>query len=134
MEKIPTFASSVRGNEGKYPYWVQIVRLNISDEQKRNWEYVVSILNDRLLGKEIIIIYEEPLSPLGLQEKLRYVDAEKISGFPITLCENTPPSLAEVYSLMYDLLQIEEESDADALLISMEQQHIYAGFVHSLLK
>lgn len=119
-------------NSERYPYWSQVICFFISEEQKIEWEYVVSILNDRMEEKTIVVIDDDFFDPSLNNEKFRYISKNQSNNYSSKLFENTVPTLEEVYFWMDKILDIENKNDAKLLLFSMRQQHVYVDFINFL--
>lgn len=119
-------------NSERYPYWSQLIRFSILEEQKMEWEYVVSILNDRMERKTIVVIDDDFFDSNLNNEKFRYISKKQSSNYYSELFENAVPTLGEVYFWMDRILGIENKNDAKLLLFSMRQQHVYVDFIDFL--
>lgn len=74
MRKMNTIREKLAiSNSERYPYWSQLICFFISEEQKIEWEYVVSILNDRMEEKTIVVIDDDFFDPSLNNEKFRYI-------------------------------------------------------------
>ncbi|WP_347487887.1 hypothetical protein ABDB91_11645 [Desulfoscipio sp. XC116] len=120
-------------SDSSYPYWNYLLGFGIRDEVRRNIEYALFILSERLSGNNIIMAASDELSDKMLDSDDIYVTKNKANLYPKELFDAGIPTYKDTVNIIMKIMEIDDEVVVFDLLLSIYWQSMFKELMKHLL-
>ena len=117
----------------KYPYWSKLLCLGISDDKKKDFEFVLSLLSDRLSEVKIIVQEDDEITDDMFLSDDTIIIKSKAQSFPKELFINSLPVWEDVNGILCSAIGISNLKIVKEILLSMRSQEMFVSLIDYLL-
>lgn len=117
----------------KYPYWYELVANQITEHERLDLEFALSVLSDRLARVRVMIVDHHNLSEEQIiHSEDTLVSRRKAENFPEDLFVNEEPTLENTQKILLSVVKSADEYTVNKLLIGMRSQGMFKNLLQHL--